>query len=105
MKILFIGDVIGQSGRKIVQAMLPELRRENDIDLVVANVENLAGGFGVTRETLSELKKAGVDVFSSGNHIWDKKEVSITVYEVELRLDKKKPILGKKLEVVEKNKK
>lgn len=69
-----IGDVIGRPGREAVRRILPGLRRERGIDLVIANGENAAGGFGLTIETASELLDAGVDVITSGNHIWDKKE-------------------------------
>lgn len=75
MRILAIGDVIGSPGRKAVAAVLPGLRKENGIGLVIANVENLAAGFGASEGTLQELKDVGVDVFTSGNHIWSKKEV------------------------------
>ncbi len=70
-----MGDVIGEPGRKACSAFVRPLRAELGIDLVVANVENLAGGFGVHPKALGELRDAGVDVFTSGNHIWDKKEV------------------------------
>ena len=69
-----IGDVIGRPGREAVRKILPGLRREQDIDLVICNGENTAGGFGLTLETASELLDSGVDVLTSGNHIWDKKE-------------------------------
>lgn len=69
-----IGDVIGRPGREAVGRILPGLRRERGVDLVIANGENAAGGFGLTVETASELLDAGVDVITSGNHIWDKKE-------------------------------
>jgi 2',3'-cyclic-nucleotide 2'-phosphodiesterase len=75
VKILMIGDVISEGGRKAVAANVRVLREERGIDLVTANVENLAGGFGVSDKHLRELKEAGVDVFTSGNHIWDKKDV------------------------------
>jgi metallophosphoesterase (TIGR00282 family) len=75
VKFLMIGDVVGEPGRKAVSAFVRPLRQERGIDLVVANVENLAGGFGVNDKALRELKDSGVDVFTSGNHIWDKKEV------------------------------
>ncbi len=75
MNLLFIGDVIGAPGRRAVERFLPELRKQHKIEYVQANVENLAAGFGVSEGTLGELKAAGVDVFSSGNHIWDKKDV------------------------------
>ena len=70
-----IGDIVGQPGRKAVSKALPEIVKEHNLSLVCANVENLAGGFGVTYESLDDLIKAGVNVFTSGNHIWDKKEV------------------------------
>lgn len=75
LRFLLIGDVVGEPGRKAVSAFTRSLRQERKIDVVVANVENLAGGFGVNEKALRELKEAGVDVFTSGNHIWDKKEV------------------------------
>jgi hypothetical protein len=75
VKFLLIGDVVASPGRKACSAFVRPLRKEHGIDLVLANVENLAGGFGVNPRALNELKEAGVDVFTSGNHIWDKKEV------------------------------
>ncbi len=70
-----IGDVVGKPGRKAVQSCLPGLRQEYGVDMVVANGENSAGGFGVTPETAHDLLSAGVDVITSGNHIWKQKEV------------------------------
>ena len=70
-----IGDIVGRPGRSAVNTLLPELRRELDLALVVANGENAAGGFGLTKETAEELFSSGVDVITSGNHIWDQKEV------------------------------
>lgn len=75
MRILMIGDIIGQPGRRAVQRILPDLRQELSIDMVVANGENVAGGFGITLETAEELLDSGVDVLTSGNHIWDQKEI------------------------------
>ena len=75
MRVLMIGDVIGRPGRRAVQALLPGLRDEYGIDLVVANGENAAAGFGLTVETAQELFDSGVDVITSGNHIWDQKEI------------------------------
>ncbi|MES2201314.1 MAG: TIGR00282 family metallophosphoesterase [candidate division FCPU426 bacterium] len=75
MNLLLIGDVIGGPGRLAVAKFLPELKASRRVEMVMANVENLAAGFGVSDGTLGELVAAGVDVFSSGNHIWDKKEV------------------------------
>jgi hypothetical protein len=70
-----IGDVIGRPGRRAVGALVPGLRQEYKLDLVIANGENAAGGLGLTTETAEELLEAGVDVLTSGNHIWDKKEI------------------------------
>ncbi len=75
MRVLLIGDVIGQPGRRAVDALLPGLRRELRLDVVIANGENVAAGRGLTNRTAGELFQAGVDVISSGNHIWDQKEI------------------------------
>ncbi|HEY82143.1 MAG TPA: TIGR00282 family metallophosphoesterase [Dehalococcoidia bacterium] len=75
MKILTIGDVIGQPGRQAVHRLLPDLRRELGLDMVIANAENAAGGFGLTSAVARELMEAGVDVLTSGNHIWAQKEI------------------------------
>ena len=74
MKILVIGDIIGKPGRRAVRELLPGLRHELGADMVIANAENAAGGFGLTAETAEELLKAGCDVFTSGNHIWAQKD-------------------------------
>jgi metallophosphoesterase (TIGR00282 family) len=70
-----IGDVIGKPGRIAVEQVLPAFREERSIDLVTANGENLAGGMGLTASTAAGLFDAGVDVITSGNHIWDKREI------------------------------
>ena len=70
-----IGDIIGRPGRQALKAILPGLRRELDIDFVIANGENTAGGFGITSDTAYELLDNGVDLLTSGNHIWDQKEI------------------------------
>ena len=75
MRVLMVGDVIGRPGRRAVKHLLPDLRQEYQIDLVIANGENTAGGFGLTMPTAQELFAAGVDVLTSGNHIWDQKEI------------------------------
>ena len=75
MRILFIGDIFGRPGRDIAQRALKPLVAARDIDFVVANVENSAAGFGVTGDIAETILKSGVDVMTSGNHIWDKKEV------------------------------
>lgn len=74
-KILFIGDLIGRPGRIAVRELLPGLVGRHTPDLVVANGENSAGGFGITPEIAQELKSLQVDVITTGNHVWDKKEV------------------------------
>jgi 2',3'-cyclic-nucleotide 2'-phosphodiesterase len=74
-RVLFIGDIIGQPGRGIVKAILPELVSELSPDLVLANGENAAGGFGITPPLVHELLDLGIAVLTSGNHIWDKKEI------------------------------
>lgn len=74
MKILFVGDVIGKPGRRAVQNQLSRLVDRHRADYVIVNVENSAGGFGVTPDVLAELNDLSVDCFTSGNHIWDKKE-------------------------------
>ena len=75
MNILMVGDVYGEPGRAAVQKLLPRLRQEHAIDLAVVNVENAAGGFGVTPPIARTFLDQGVDVMTSGNHIWDKKDV------------------------------
>jgi hypothetical protein len=72
--LLFIGDIVGRPGRQMVRRALPSLVEEYAIDLVIANVENAAAGFGITREIGDELLDLGVDVMTSGNHVWDRKE-------------------------------
>lgn len=74
MKIVFIGDVVGRSGRRAVAALLPRIRQEHGADVVIANAENSAGGFGINVKSISEMKTAGVDFFTTGNHIWDKRD-------------------------------
>jgi metallophosphoesterase (TIGR00282 family) len=74
MRILFIGDVVGRPGRQLVKTGLAALISRHEIDLVILNAENAAAGFGITREIGDELLDLGVDVMTSGNHIWDKKE-------------------------------
>ncbi|HQM45271.1 MAG TPA: TIGR00282 family metallophosphoesterase [Smithellaceae bacterium] len=75
MKILFIGDIIGKPGRRAVKELLPSIVTGHEVDLVIANCENAASGFGVTRDVVEELYEARIDILTSGNHIWDKKEV------------------------------
>jgi len=74
-----VGDVIGRPGRRAVRALLPGLRQEYGIDLIIANGENAAGGIGITTETADELFKSDVDVITSGNHIWAQREIIPTL--------------------------
>src|SRR5260370_7579932 len=74
IRLLFIGDIVGRPGRDLVRQGLRGLVDHHRIDLVIANVENAAAGFGVTREIGDQLLDWGVDVMTSGNHVWDKKE-------------------------------
>ncbi len=74
MKILFIGDIVGKVGRTAVKALLPSLADKYKTDLVIANGENIAGGFGLTESLVSDLFRMGVQVITTGNHVWDKKE-------------------------------
>jgi 2',3'-cyclic-nucleotide 2'-phosphodiesterase len=75
MKILFIGDIVGKPGREAIKILLPELEKEHNLDFVIANAENSAGGSGITLKTAEELFSAGIDVLTSGDHIWKKREV------------------------------
>jgi len=73
--VLAIGDIVGSPGREAVARLLPQLRREHSIDLVIANAENAAGGFGLTPKIADELITIGINVLTSGNHIWDQREM------------------------------
>ena len=75
MRILFIGDIFGRPGRNIVKDRLPGLVKDHAIDLVIANGENSAGGFGITGSLAEDLFELGIDVITTGNHIWDKREI------------------------------
>ncbi|MCL0106999.1 TIGR00282 family metallophosphoesterase [Thermodesulfovibrionales bacterium] len=74
MKVLFIGDIIGKIGRRIGKSLLPDVVNRYKIDVVIANGENIAGGFGITEKTAMELFSCGVHIITTGNHVWDKKE-------------------------------
>jgi len=74
MRILFLGDIVGRSGRKAVIARMDELRARLKPDMVVVNCENAAGGFGITRKIADELFACGIDVLTSGNHVYDQRE-------------------------------
>ncbi|MCU0784862.1 MAG: TIGR00282 family metallophosphoesterase [Verrucomicrobia bacterium] len=75
MKLLFIGDIVGEPGRRAVKTLLPKLRERHGLDFVIANGENSAGGSGITPRMAGEIFSAGVDVITSGDHLWDQKEV------------------------------
>jgi len=81
MNLLFVGDVVGSPGRNYLKEVLPGLIKAYDVDFTIVNGENAAGGAGLTRETASELFSAGADVITSGNHIWDKKEIYSVIDE------------------------
>lgn len=85
MKIILIGDIVGRPGREVLRATLPRLKEQHGAEFVVANVENAAAGAGVTQSVGEEILAAGVDVMTSGNHIYDKREV-IPYIEQENRL-------------------
>lgn len=75
MRVLFLGDIVGRSGRDVVHTQVPLLRRSQGLDLVVVNAENAASGFGLTPQICEDLYAAGVDVITTGNHVWDQKSI------------------------------
>ena len=75
MNILFIGDIFGSAGRRIVREHIGHVRESHKVDLTIVNVENAAGGFGVTPGLAEEVFDLGADVLTTGNHVWDKKEL------------------------------
>ena len=84
MKLAFIGDIVGKSGRDMIGQYLPKLRNEYGLDLVIANYENASHGFGLTKKNCEELLGYGIDVMTGGNHSWDKKEVFLLYKEYPL---------------------
>ncbi len=74
MKIVLIGDIVGKTGRTVLRSFLPNIINRYKIDVVIANGENSAGGFGITEKVAAELFSCGIDVITTGNHVWDKKE-------------------------------
>jgi metallophosphoesterase (TIGR00282 family) len=74
VRVLFIGDVVGKPGRRAVRELIDSLVDHHSVDLVVANAENAAGGFGITSDTAEDLFSAGVHILTTGNHVWDKRE-------------------------------
>ncbi len=85
MKVLLVGDIYGEPGRRVLARHLPKLIVQHSIDLVIGNAENIAGGFGVTAELVHELFEMGFSALTTGNHAWDKKE-SIDLFRYEPRL-------------------
>lgn len=79
MRILFLGDIVGRAGRKAVVDAVPDLRRRLDLDFVICNGENAAHGFGITERICDELIDAGVDVITTGNHVWDQREALVFI--------------------------
>ncbi|SJZ37668.1 hypothetical protein SAMN02745126_00730 [Enhydrobacter aerosaccus] len=75
MKVLFCGDIVGRAGRDAVTKNVPRLRRELGLDFVVANGENAAAGFGITAKICAELHNGGVDCITTGNHVWDQRDI------------------------------
>jgi len=75
VRIFFIGDIVGNPGRIAVRELLPDIMQRYAVDIVIANGENAAGGFGITPAIAEELIGLKIDVITSGNHIWDKKEI------------------------------
>ena len=86
MKVLFIGDIVGEPGREAIKALLPGLVKKNGINCVIANAENSAGGSGITPPIAKELKSYNIDIITSGDHIWKRREI------IEI-LDKEQTIL------------
>jgi len=76
LRILAIGDIIGKPGREAIRELLPSLRHEYRIDLIIGNGENVAGGIGITPSTARELFDSGIDVITTGNHVWAHKEIN-----------------------------
>lgn len=74
IKILFIGDIVARYGRRLTEKVLPELKKELEADFVIANGENITTGHGLTKKAVEEMMKAGIDFFTSGNHVWRKEE-------------------------------
>lgn len=85
MRVLICGDVVGRAGRKAITGNVPRLRERHDIDFVVVNGENAAGGFGITPKICDEFYAAGVDVITTGNHVWDQRDI-IPHFDRETRL-------------------
>ncbi len=107
MNILYIGDIVGRPGRNAVKALLPQLKSELNLDLVLANGENLAGGLGMTLEKYREMIDVGIDYFTTGNHIWSKKDFIPHLDNPDIRVlrpaNYPSPIAGRGSTIIEKN--
>ena len=75
MKVLFVGDIVGRNARNFVQKQIVDLKLKLQLDAIIINVENAAGGFGVTPAICDDFFNAGADVLTTGNHVWDKREI------------------------------
>jgi len=75
IKVLVVGDIVGNTGRTVIKKLLPQISREHNLDMIIANGENAAGGIGITKEIAEELFNNNIDVITMGNHTWDKKEI------------------------------
>src|ERR671932_2675770 len=82
-RILFVADVVGRPGREAVTALLPQLKDESEPHLTIVNGENSAGGFGITAKTAAELRAAGADLITTGNHVWDQKQFVEEIAELQ----------------------
>ncbi len=105
MRVLFIGDVVGKPGLRILSELVPDYKKENKYDFIFVNGENAAGGFGLTRKSASKLIKYGCDVITTGNHIYDRKEEIEKIFELEYvirPLNYEKSFPGKGFTVIEK---
>src|SRR3954466_468535 len=85
LTILFLGDIVGEAGRSAVVAQLPRLKEKFSVDFIIVNGENAAGGRGITGKITIDLLRAGVSVITSGDHIWDQKEI-LSFIDIEPRL-------------------
>ena len=81
MRVVFIGDIVGKPGRAVLAETMPRIKKKYSPDLIVANGENSAAGFGITRNVLKELFDTGINIITSGNHIWDKHETETWIAE------------------------
>jgi hypothetical protein len=107
IKILFIGDIVGRPGRNAVKNFLPELIKRHSVDFVIANGENLAGGSGMTYDTYKEMIGAGIDLFTTGNHIWKNKDMIPHLDDPDIMVlrpvNYPKGVPGRGMKVLEKN--